>query len=192
MKRAGCAGINFGADHAHPLLLHTLGRKHTGDMIEEAAELCRKYEMACMFDLLLGAPGETPETLRDIVEFMKWIDADCVGASMGVRLYPGTALAARLERRIESNAPGIYRKDSDRTDLLQPVYFLSPELGEDPHQLLSDMIGKDERFFTASPQRGDGDFNYNDHSTLSEAIRSGERGTFWDILRRLNGKKALT
>jgi radical SAM superfamily enzyme YgiQ (UPF0313 family) len=27
-----------------------------------------------MFDLLLGAPGETPETLREAIEFMERID----------------------------------------------------------------------------------------------------------------------
>ena len=52
------------------------------------------------------------------------------------------------------------------------------------------MVGEDARFFLASPQRNDGDFNYNDNSTLSEAIRSGARGTFWDILRRIKVKEA--
>lgn len=191
MKRAGCAGINFGADHVNPSLLRTLGRNHTAGMIEEAARLCRKHDIPCMFDLLLGAPGETPETLCEVIEFMKRIDPSCVGPSMGVRIYPGTALARLLRREIQSNAPGVHGADSGRTDLLRPVYFLSPELGDAPRELLADIIGEDKRFFTASFQRGDGDFNYNDHSALSEAIRSGERGTFWDILRRINAKETF-
>ena len=191
MKRAGCVGINFGADHVSPRLLNTLGRKHTAEMIEEAAALCRKHRMACMFDLLLGAPGETPDTLREVIEFMKRIDPSCVGPALGVRIYPGTALAKMLSPQIQLNGRGIHGGDNGKADLLEPVYFLSPELGEDPHQLLLDMIGEDERFFTASPKRGNGDFNYNNNSALSEAIRGGERGTFWDILRRLNIKSTL-
>ncbi len=188
MKRAGCVGINFGADHVSPRILQALGRKHTAGMIEEAAGLCRKHGIVSMFDLMLGAPGETPETLREVVEFVKRVDPSCAGASLGVRLYPGTPLAGLLAPQIRSNAPGIH--GAGRDDLLRPVYYLSPELGDDPHRLLEDIIGGDERFLTASPEGGDGDFNYNDHSVLSEAIRSGERGTFWDILRRLNDRKA--
>jgi radical SAM superfamily enzyme YgiQ (UPF0313 family) len=191
MKQAGCVGINFGADHVSPSLLRTLGRKHTADMVEEAARLCRDHDIVCMFDLLLGAPGETPETLREVVEFVKRVNPDCAGASLGIRIYPGTPLGRKLERRIKSGAPGIYGGGPERTDLLQPVYYVSPELGESPHELLLDMIGNDERFFTATPQKGDGDFNYNGNSALSEAIRSGERGTFWDILRRLQKNKTL-
>lgn len=189
MKRAGCVGINFGADHTNPRILQILGRKHTAGMIEEAAELCRERDIACMFDLLLGAPGETPDTLSEVIEFMKRIDPSCVGPTLGVRLYPGTALAGLLRPQILSNAPGIH--GACREDLLRPVYYLSPELGDAPHRLLEDIIGKDGRFFTASPERGEGNFNYNDNSALSEAIRSGERGTFWDILRRLKNKESL-
>jgi radical SAM superfamily enzyme YgiQ (UPF0313 family) len=189
MQRAGCIGINFGADHVNPRILSILGRKHTAEMIEEAGVLCRKYQMACMFDLLLGAPGETPETLREAVEFMKRVDPSCVGPALGVRIYPGTPLAKLLLPQIQLNGPGVYGGGASNTDLLEPVYFLSPELGENPQQLLSDMIGKDERFFSPSPVRSDGDFNYNNNSTLSEAIRGGERGTFWDILRRLTVKR---
>lgn len=185
MRRAGCVGINFGTDHCDPSLLKVLGRTHTADSISEAATLCRKHEIICMFDLLLGAPGETPETLRKVIEFMKRIDPSCVGASMGVRLYPATALARSLAPQMERGAPGFYGWEPDNAEFLKPVYYLSPELGENPRQLLADFVGGDQRFFTASAEREPGDFNYNDNSMLSEAIRAGARGTFWDILRRL-------
>ena len=185
MKRAGCVGINFGTDHCNPEILRVLGRTHIADSISEASILCHNHEIICMFDLLLGAPGETPETLREVIEFMKSINPSCVGASMGIRLYPGTPMARALASQMEQNAPGFHGLEPDNTELLRPVYYLSPELGENPQQLLVDLVGNDQRFFTASPQREPGDFNYNDNSMLSEAIRAGARGTFWDILRRL-------
>ncbi|UCD56073.1 MAG: radical SAM protein [Candidatus Hydrogenedentota bacterium] len=189
MKRAGCMGIDFGADHCNAALLKVLGRSHTADSLVEASRICRKHEIACMFDLLLGAPGETPDTLREVVEFMKRINPSCVGASMGVRIYPGTAMARLLAPRIQQHAPGLYGTGADNAELLRPAYFLSPDLGENPYQLLCDLVKGDERFFVPSPERGGSDYNYNDNSVLSEAIRRGGRGAFWDILRRLKGKE---
>jgi hypothetical protein len=91
---------------------------------------------------------------------------------------------------MRQGAPGFYGLDSDNTDLLRPVYYLSPELGENPQRLLADLVGGDQRFFVASSGREPGDFNYNNNSALSEAIHGGARGTFWDILRRLNTVEA--
>ncbi len=207
MKRAGCAGIDFCADHCNEAILMVLGRKHTADSLAEAAKLCRKHEIPCMFDLLLGAPGENPDTVREAIEFMKRIDPSCIGASLGIRVYPGTTLAKTLglqstppplipplsrggEREFvgQSHLPGIYGLEPDNPNFLRPVYFVSPELGEDPQRLLFDLVKGDARFFVASPDRGESDYNYNDNSVLSEAIRSGERGAFWDILRRIQLK----
>ena len=50
-----------------------------------------------MFDLLLGGPGETPETAADTVEVVKQVAPDCVGAALGIRLYPGTAITRAVE-----------------------------------------------------------------------------------------------
>ncbi len=184
LRRSGCVGINFGADHCNPALLQTLGRTHTADSITQAARLCRKHDIAAMFDLLLGAPGETPETVREAIEFMKQINPACVGASMGLRIYPGTAMADSLAPLLQAGGPPIYGPSRDNPALLEPVYFLSPDLGDHPQQMLFDLVAGDERFFVASPERGEGDYNYNDNSVLSEAIRLGARGAFWDILRR--------
>jgi len=188
LRRAGCVGINFGADHCNPAMLKTLGRNHSADSIEEASRICREHRIACMLDLLLGGPGETPETVREAVEFMKRIDPSCVGASMGLRIYPGTAMARSLAPQLKRGAPGIHGLDSDDTRCLMPVYYVSPELGENPQQLLFDLVSGDQRFFVASPDRGESDYNYNDNSILAEAIRSGQRGAFWDILRRLKSE----
>jgi radical SAM superfamily enzyme YgiQ (UPF0313 family) len=185
MRRAGCAGINFGADHTNAVLLKRLGRVHSADSSRECARLCRKNDIESMFDLLLGAPGETPETVREAVEFMKATAASCIGASLGVRLYPRTPLADELVVQSHKDTAGFHGLAPAKPDLLRPVYYLSPRLGEDPYRLLVDAVGGDDRFFVASPGRADNDYNYNDNSHLCEAIRSGERGAFWDILRRM-------
>lgn len=60
-----------------------------------------------MFDLLAGGPGETRETLRESLDLVRRACADCVGVSMGVRVYDGTQLAEQV-RAIAGGARGAY------------------------------------------------------------------------------------
>ena len=76
---------------------------YTTKEIAETARLCREAGMVFMFDLLLGAPGETPESVAETAAFMKRVDPDRVGLSLGVRVYPGTPLAAQLS----AHGPGV-------------------------------------------------------------------------------------
>ena len=140
-----------------------------------------------MVDLLLGGPGETPETARESIEQLRQFSPDCVGAALGLRVYPGTAAARQIAAMgsMEAN-PGIRRRYEGRVDLLQPTFYISPDLGDEPARLVRDLIAGDERFFPPAEEAGGGgDHNYNDNSALADAIAAGARGAYWDILRRL-------
>ncbi len=146
-----------------------------------------------MLDLLLGGPGETPETVSHTLDFIRRIGPDCAGAALGIRLYAGT----RLTRRIASAGPlaarpGIRRRYEGPVDLLRPTFYISPALGERPAQLVRDLIGDDPCFFppgdessTESLEGSRNDHNYNDNEPLARAIAAGARGAYWDILRKL-------
>jgi hypothetical protein len=138
-----------------------------------------------MYDLLLGAPGETRESLRHTIDTMKRLEPHRVGANLGVRLWPGTALAEAVHKqgRLDRN-PGIHGTPGH--DLFAPVFFISPELGDDPFGYLSDVIGGDRRFLFMSGDAAGQNYNYNDNTLLANAIREGYRGAFWDILRRID------
>jgi radical SAM superfamily enzyme YgiQ (UPF0313 family) len=184
-KRAGCAGINFGVDSADDRMLRSLGRDFDPGDVERTAQICRDKDIVFMYDLLLGAPGETRESLRHTIETMKRLEPHRVGANLGVRLWPGTALAeaVRGQGRLDRN-PGIHGTPDD--DLFFPVFFISPELGDDPAGYLSDVIGGDRRFLFMSGDAAGQNYNYNDNTLLANAIREGYRGAFWDILRRID------
>jgi hypothetical protein len=130
-----------------------------------------------MFDLLLGSPGETRETLAETLCYMKRLKPDRVGISLGVRVYPGTLLANRLDEEQREGVVG------DGTDL-GLLFYISPALGDDPESLVKRLIGDDQRFFLPGGA-DEGDFNYNDNRVLERAIIAGHRGAYWDILRRL-------
>ena len=191
MRRAGCVGINFTGDAGCPAMLKTYRQRHGLEDLNRAVRLCRANGMAVMIDLLLGGPGETPETAAETINFIRSIDPDCAGAALGMRLYPGTAAAAIVAREAPRQThPGVRRRYDGPVDLLWPTFYISPALGPKPARLVRELIAGDGRFFepqeeAAGPAGAAGDHNYNDNEALSEAIRSGARGAYWDILRRL-------
>jgi radical SAM superfamily enzyme YgiQ (UPF0313 family) len=194
MRKAGCIGINFTGDSACPSMLKTYGQAHLKDDLALAVRLCRDNDIRVMIDLLLGGPGETPETVSQTVDFIKQIGPDCAGAALGIRVYPGTQMAKMVasEGPAEKN-PNIHRKYSGPVDLFQPTFYISQALGQQPARLIKDLIAGDKRFFEPTEQtvpeatecRQATDHNYNDNMELAEAIKKGERGAYWDILRKL-------
>ena len=192
MKRAGCAGIDFTTDSANPSMLRTYRQPHHKQDIQSAVNLCRENDIAVMLDLLLGGPGETSFTAADSIKFFKSLDPDCVGASLGVRIYPDTGMERIViaQGSPEKN-PNIKRKYQGALDLLKPTFYIAQSLGERPAELIRQLIGEDKRFFppmvevSAQKREKIDDHNYNENTLLADAIKKGARGAYWDILRRL-------
>jgi radical SAM superfamily enzyme YgiQ (UPF0313 family) len=191
MRKAGCVGINFTGDSASEAMLRTYRQPHRSDDLATTVRLCRDNEIKVMIDLLLGGPGETPETLRTTIDFFKRLGPDCVGASLGIRIYPGTGMVETVRREgpLETN-PALRRKYTGEFDFFQPTFYISPALGANPARLVKDLIAGDERFFEPMEEQVGADatdHNYNDNTDLVEAIRAGARGAYWDILHDLRG-----
>lgn len=186
MQRAGCAGINFGVDSGVDYMLRNLGRDYTVEEIEQTAKICHRQGLVFMYDLLLGGPGETRESLRQTIETMKRLSPHRIGASLGVRVFPYTRLATlvRKQGHLVQN-PNLRGTVHRNNNFFAPVFYLSHALGEGASEYLTQLIGKDERFFIGTKTDIDRNYNYNDNSVLVNAIRKGYRGAFWDILRRI-------
>ena len=192
MQRAGCVGIDFTADSADPAMLVTYRHGHREKDLADAVRLCREHGMAVMLDMLLGGPGESPESVARTIESFKRLDPDCAGAALGIRIYPGTPLASlvRTEGPLDSN-PNIRRRYPGPVDWMRPTFYISAALGDRPERLVRELIGGDPRFFgpadppSAPSGNARDDHNYNDNRLLIEAILGGARGAYWDILRQL-------
>ena len=191
MAAAGCVGINFTGDSANAAMLRTYRQPHRRSDLQNVVDFCRANGMAVMIDLLLGGPGETPESVGETISFMKRIGPDCVGAALGIRLYPDTPLtqAVLAEGPLSSN-PNIRRNYGGEIDLLKLTFYVSQSLGEAPASLVRDLIDGDTRFFAPADLDADTvrDHNYSDNQPLVDAIAAGERGAYWDILRRLRDR----
>jgi radical SAM superfamily enzyme YgiQ (UPF0313 family) len=186
-RRAGCRGINFGVDSADDDVLRALGRDYTADDLRRTAAICHEQGLVFMYDLLLGGPGETRESLKRTIEGMKQMSPNRVGAALGIRVFPGTRLAevVRHSGPLQSN-PNLHGAVESNERLFRPIFYVSADLGKDAAHYLDALIDGDDRFlFMKPPQAGDMNYNYNDNSRLVEAIRQGYRGAFWDILRRV-------
>jgi radical SAM superfamily enzyme YgiQ (UPF0313 family) len=194
MARAGCVGINFTGDSGCDAMLRAYRQQHVKDDLAAAVKLCRLNNIAVMIDLLLGGPGETPQTIAETIDFIKQIDPDCAGAPLGVRIYPRTAMESIVSNELQKDGEtSIRRKYDGPIDLFKPTFYISGALGDRPAELVRDLIGGDQRFFEPAldavgqtDEDGDaGNYNYNENLLLEEAIAAGARGAYWDILRRL-------
>ncbi len=196
MRRAGCVGINFTTDSACDPMLALFRHPHRRADIAAAVGRCRREGIAVMLDLLIGGPGETPQTLAESIGFLKQADPDCVGAALGVRLYPGTAVAREVTAG--GAEAGIHRRYAGPLDFVRPTFYVAPELGPQPARLVRELAGDDPRFFlpcdeepAASPATPSGDpwanYNYSANRALADSIAAGARGAYWDILRRQRG-----
>lgn len=188
MRKAGCVGIDFTGDSASPAMLKTYRQPHTAKDLASAVQLCRENEITVMIDLLLGGPGETPQSAKQTIDFIKQINPDCAGAPLGVRIYPGTEMAdvVAAEGNLDTN-PNIHRKYTGPVDLFKPTFYISNSLGERPARLIKDLIAGDKRFFEPIDEADavSTDHNYNDNTELVNAIKAGARGAYWHILHNL-------
>ncbi len=188
MAAAGCVGIDFGVDHTEEAMLRRLGRMYSSEDVERTACACRATGLVFMFDMLFGGPGETKESISRAIDAMRALDADRVGLSCGVRIFPHTPLArlVRSQGPLKGN-PHLHGNIEDNEQLLRPIFYVDAGIGEDIFDCVSALVKGDRRFLHANPNELDGNYNYNDNSVLSQAIQAGARGAYWDILRRLDG-----
>jgi radical SAM superfamily enzyme YgiQ (UPF0313 family) len=110
LARAGCRAAELGTDSLSDPVLEGLRKGFTA---AEALDFSRRLGEAGIkqcHNLVFGGPGETPDTMAESVARMDAIDPAAVIATIGLRVYPGTELAAR------GPAPS--------ASALEPVFFI--------------------------------------------------------------------
>ncbi len=180
MTSAGCAGINFGVDSLSNDQLHRLGRVHSSSDVKRLVEMLGEDRVNYMFDLLIGAPGETMDTVRTTIEKAKEFDIPLLGMAVGVRVYHETSLGRAVANGLLRE--GLISNTISSADDI--VFYMSPSLGNDPIPLIQQLVGDDPRFLFLSTPADKGSYNYADDEVLSQLIRQGARGAYWDIIKR--------
>jgi len=91
MKKAGCYMIAYGIESGNQMILNNLRKKITIEQVRYAIEATRKAGIQSVGYFMLGSPGETPETIRQTIDFAKSLDIDFAQFSMTAP-FPGTDL----------------------------------------------------------------------------------------------------
>jgi len=187
MPHAGCAGINFGVDSLSDEQLSRLGRSHSTADIQQLARILNEKGINYMFDLLIGGPGETGETIRTTIEKVKELDVPLAGIAAGVRVYPETPLGRAIANGIIKG--GLYPEAGQAP--CEPWFYLSPALGSDASALIKKLVADDPHFLFLSSPAEERSYNYAGDEALCQWIEKGERGAYWDIIRRRRGARRI-
>jgi radical SAM superfamily enzyme YgiQ (UPF0313 family) len=179
MKKSGCNGVNFGIDSLCDEQLLRLGRSHRLKDVTELVHILRDEEINFMFDLLIGGPGETERTVSTTINKAKELDIPLAGISVGVRVYPDTPLGKAVAGGFGNQ--GLHPTTASPP---QPVFYLSPLLGDRPLDLVQRLVARDPRFLLLAEPADKTNYNYADDESLCRLIAEGNRGAYWDIIRR--------
>jgi radical SAM superfamily enzyme YgiQ (UPF0313 family) len=122
MESACFSGIGVTVESASDSVLERLRKGFAMEDVRKAAGAVRRHKLPCAWIFMFGCPGETRSTVMETLEFIHGVLRPCDIAffTAGVRIYPGTEL--ELQARAEGLLPG------SPDDLLEPVFYLSPEL----------------------------------------------------------------
>ncbi len=179
MARAGLTHIEFGSDSLCDRVLEAYQKHLTFEDIRHSSELARASGMDYAHYLICGGPGETLATLNTSYELSQTLPGAVIMATVGMRIYPGTALHKRAlaEGRI---APG--------TNLLTPAYYLAAGLDEE--QVFASL----RRFAKQSPNWIPGDPLPGYAQFVERLRRRGVTGPLWSyfsMLQRLWPQESL-
>ncbi len=170
MARAGLAHIEFGSDSFCDEVLAAYGKGFTFEDILQASELARSAGIDFCHYIIAGGPGETLATLDTGYACSQQLQCGVILAVVGMRIYPGTALArqALRERRIE---PG--------SGLLKPVYYLAPGLSE------PEVFRRLQEFAKRSPNWIIGDPGPEYQVLVARLRQRGVAGPLWSYFSML-------
>ena len=119
MARAGCTQLNLGFESGSEPVLRLLNKRFKPAEVAEISAIFAAAGIKRNGFLMLGAPGETKQTVEESLAFAESLHLDALKVSVGIRIYPNTALAARAV------AEGIIDRNDD---LLFPRFYLAPAL----------------------------------------------------------------
>jgi len=91
MREAGCRVLQFGVESGSPIILKNLNKKENIEDVVTAFSWCKKVGIKTQFNVIVGGPGETKDTIEETKNLIRKTKPDYLGAN-NLRIFPGTAL----------------------------------------------------------------------------------------------------
>ncbi len=99
MKAAGCSAVSFGVESGNSQILKAIKKGITREQVVAAVNMCRRTGVTPHASFILGLPGETPQTIRETLDFGEQLKA--LGLSYGFHLlapFPGTEIRKNADQ----------------------------------------------------------------------------------------------
>jgi radical SAM superfamily enzyme YgiQ (UPF0313 family) len=183
MKRAGFSSVMCTPESASDITLKSLQKGFSRRTVERAARVLARAELPTYWFFMLGAPGETMDTVRETLEFCESHvpPNHMVLFSTGIRVYAGTP----LERHCKDTG---WFHETD--PLLEPSWYLSPELDlQELYDVLVSAAARHPNWMTNSETV----LSTRAATLMKTAFRAvGWRGAFWQHLPKVFRVVGLT
>ena len=115
MREAGCITIFMGVESADQQMLDHVGKQTTIDKIRNAFEISRKEKIRTIASVVLGMPGDTHESIKKTINFVKELNPSYAIFSLATP-YPGTRF---YQQTFEKDL--IKVKDWSKYTLISPI-----------------------------------------------------------------------
>ena len=130
MKEVGFQEAGLGVESCCDTTLRGLGKSFTKKDVLQAAKLLNKKNIPVFWYLLVGAPGETQDTLKETFKTVSRAASpwDLIYICVGIRVYKGAPIAIQMQRKDPS---------CTNDNFLSPVNYLPEALDMEKLKILS-------------------------------------------------------
>jgi len=139
MRDAGCDYVNLAVETASEEMLRGMGRGYKPKHIRQALTSLSKSDIPFGISLLIGAPGETPETIAETLDLV-----DSFQMPLETWVTIGICLWTHHQEVLDDARKAGQLKD-DR-ELFDGAYYISPELPKDYMLELIEALGARENY----------------------------------------------
>jgi len=119
MAGSGCREVSLGFESGCDRVLAGFNKRFGREEIRTVSETLRARGIACRGFLLLGGPDETRDSVAESLDFIESLDLESLKIQIGIRIYPGTALAIRAREE------GVIGPEDE---LLYPQFYLKKDI----------------------------------------------------------------
>lgn len=100
MKEAGFTDVDLGAESGSDVTLRSLGKNYTKADVLQAGKILHERNIPITWYLLVGAPDETEETLKETFDTISRAASswDLINIGVGIRVYNGSPIAERMKK----------------------------------------------------------------------------------------------
>lgn len=177
MKAAGMRHVEFGSDSFSDPVLKRYGKSFCYEEIENVSRLASELKLNYSHFLIVGGPGETPETVEQTIARARSLPGAFYFATIGMRIYPHTPLWRELDPERNGERPSDY--------LVEPRFYLAPGFNvEGLHARLNEERVRSHNWIVGDPPPG--------YLVAMERLRKrGVRGPMWEYIELMQRYESM-